>query len=96
METLRIQSRRLPLIDEILGCVAYSAHSYHSWERGVNENTNGLICQYFPKQTDFATITDGQVREVQDKLNYRPRKCLGWRTTNEILSNDAAIVALPS
>jgi len=87
---------RHALIDEILGCTAYFAHPYHSWERGLNENTNGLIRQYFPKQTDFGTITDDQVREVQDKLNNRPRKCLGWRTPNEILSNHAAIVALPS
>lgn len=84
------------LIDEILGCTAYFAQPYHSWERGLNENTNGLIRQYFPKQTDFAKVTDKQVKEVQDKLNNRPRKCLGWKTPNEILSDQAAIVALPS
>jgi IS30 family transposase len=84
------------LIDEILGSEGYFANPYHSWERGLNENTNGLIRQYFPKRTDFAKVTDTQVREVQDKLNNRPRKCLGWRTPNEILSDQAAIVALPS
>ena len=76
---------RHALIDEILGSKGYFAQPYHSWERGLNENTNGLIRQYFPKQTDFGKITDEQVREVQDKLNDRPRKCLGWRTPGGIL-----------
>ena len=83
------------LIDEILGSTGYFARPYHSWERGLNENTNGLIRQYFPKQTDFATITEKQVEEVKNKLNNRPRKCLGWRTPNEVISDQAAIVALP-
>jgi len=48
------------------------------------------------KEKDFGTITDDQIREVQDKLNDRPRKCLGWRTPNEILSDHTAIVALSS
>jgi IS30 family transposase len=84
------------LIDEILGSQGYFANPYHSWERGLNENTNGLLRQYFPKQTDFGEITDKQLQEAQDKLNNRPRKCLGWRTPNEVISNQAAIVALPS
>ena len=52
----------------------YFARPYHSWERGANENLNGLIRQYFPKKTDFTTITDEQVQQVEDKLNNRPRK----------------------
>jgi IS30 family transposase len=84
------------LIDEILGSTGYFAHPYHSWERGLNENTNGLIRQYFPKQTDFATLSEEQVMAVQNKLNNRPRKCLGWRTPNEVISDQAAIVAVPS
>lgn len=83
------------LIDRILGSTSYFAHPYHSWERGLNENTNGLIRQYLPKQTDFGKITDEQVREIQDKLNNRPRKCLGWRTAQEVIYDQAAIVALP-
>lgn len=83
------------LIDEILGSTGYFAHPYHSWQRGLNENTNGLIRQYFPKQTDFGKITETQVREIQEKLNTRPRKCLGWRTPREVFLNQAAIVALP-
>jgi len=62
----------------------YFAHPYSSWERGLNENTNGLIRQYFPKGTDFRTITDEEVQAVVDKLNNRPRKSLGYRTPNEV------------
>ena len=62
----------------------YFCHPYSSWERGLNENTNGLIRQYFPKKTDFTMITDKQIKEVEDKLNNRPRKTLGYRTPNEV------------
>src|SRR6266436_2820378 len=58
----------------------FFAHPYHSWERGTNENTNGLIRWYFPKGTDFATISDETVNAVETALNNRPRKRLGWKT----------------
>ena len=61
----------------------YFAKPYHSWERGANENTNGLIRQYFKKGTSFENITDQQVAYVQDKLNNRPRKKLGYLSPNE-------------
>jgi IS30 family transposase len=83
------------LIDDVLGSTGYFANPYRSWERGLNENTNGLIRQYFPKRTDFAEVSAEQIQEVQEKLNGRPRKCLGWRTPNQILFNEDAIVALP-
>lgn len=76
------------LIDEILETTGYFAHPYSSWERGLNENTNGLIRQYFPKKTNFDDVSDEEIREVQDKLNRRPRKCLDRKTPNSIfLSN---------
>jgi IS30 family transposase len=78
----------------VLGSTAYFAHPYHSWERGLNENTNGLLRQYFPKRTDFGKISDERVRKVLDKLNDRSRKCLGWRTPREAWSAPSAIVAL--
>lgn len=71
-------------IDTILGCQSYFAHPYSSWERGLNENTNGLIRQYFPKQTNFDEISDHEIAEVESKLNRRPRKCLDTKTPNEI------------
>ena len=59
------------------------ARPYHSWERGANENTNGLIRQYIPKGTDFSELTDGMLAEIEWKLNHRPRRSLGYRTPLE-------------
>ncbi len=72
----------------------YFAHPYSSWERGLNENTNGLVRQYFPKGTDFADITDEEIQIVADKLNRRPRKALGYRTPNEAFFESEPTVAL--
>mgnify|MGYP000685824955 CR=1 FL=1 len=72
----------------------YFAHPYSSWERGLNENTNGLIRQYFPKKHDFRTITKKQIENVMDKLNNRPRKCLGFKTPNEVFFGIKPTVAL--
>lgn len=73
----------------------YFAHPYASWERGLNENTNGLVRQYFPKKYDFAKITDQDLQRVEDLLNNRPRKTLGYRTPNEVFFKQRS-VALPS
>ena len=59
------------------------ARPYHTWERGANENTNGLIRQYIPKGTDFSKLTDEMLAEFEWKLNHRPRKSLGYRTPLE-------------
>jgi IS30 family transposase len=67
-----------------LSCKIYFAHPYASWERGVNENSNGLIRQYFPKKYDFAQITNRDVQRAEARLNNRPRKTLGYRTPNEV------------
>ncbi len=69
----------------------YFAHPYHSWERGTNENTNGLIRRYFPKGTDFATISNKSIKEVEKKLNARPRKRLDYKTPQEIFNNCVAL-----
>lgn len=68
-----------------LNADAYFAKPYHSWERGTNENTNGLVRQYFPKKTDFATVSDADVARVEYLLNTRPRKCLGYKTPMEVI-----------
>ena len=62
----------------------YFAKPYHSWERGLNEHTNGLFRQYFPKGSDFSILSDADVQRVEDKLNSRPRKILGYQTPREI------------
>jgi IS30 family transposase len=67
-----------------LGIKVYFAHAYHSWERGSNENTNGLIRRFFPKKTDFRTIADEEIRMVERLLNSRPRKRLGWKTPYQV------------
>ncbi|MGH8225878.1 MAG: IS30 family transposase, partial [Gammaproteobacteria bacterium] len=61
----------------------YFAHPQSPWERGTNENTNGLIRQYFPKGTDFSKVSYYQIMKAQDRLNGRPRKVLGWETPYE-------------
>jgi len=71
-------------IAQVLAADFYFCHPYSSWERGINENTNGLIRQYFPKQMKFATITDRDIKLAQAKLNNRPRKTLGYQTPNEV------------
>ena len=70
-------------IAEKLNLNIYFARPYHSWERGANENTNGLIRQYFTKGSSFDDITPEKVQWVQDKLNNRPRKRLNYLTPNE-------------
>ena len=73
------------LIAEGLSADVYFARPYASYERGTNENTNGLIRQYFPKGTDFNNVTDEEVQAVMDILNNRPRAVLGFKTPNEVL-----------
>ena len=71
------------LIAAALQARIYFAHPYASWERGLNENTNGLIRQYFPKKYDFTKISAAELQRVEDRLNNRPRKTLGYRTPNQ-------------
>jgi IS30 family transposase len=71
-------------ISKKLRANVYFAHPYHAWERGLNENTNGLIRQYFPKKTNFEKVKDESIQFVIDRLNNRPRKSLGFATPNEV------------
>jgi len=73
-------------IDNQLVVGYYFATPYHSWERGANENLNGLVRQYFPKGSDFTIIKPERVTEVQNKLNDRPRKRYGFHSPNEMYS----------
>ncbi len=83
-------------IAQFLSAEFFFAHPYASWERGLNENTNGLVRQYFPKKQDFSTITEAEVRMVMDKLNNRPGKCLGMKTPNQVFFGINPPVALAS
>lgn len=67
-----------------LGIQCYFAHAYHSWERGSNENLNGLIRRYLPKGTDFRAVSDKQIKHIEYLINSRPRKRLGWKTPYEV------------
>ena len=71
-------------IAKCLDAKVYFAHPYCSWERGLNENHNGLLRQYFPKKTNLLKVTQDEVNEAVYRMNHRPRKCLGYRTPHEV------------
>lgn len=72
-------------ISAALSADIYFAHPYSSWERGLNENTNGLLRQYFPKCTDFRKVTQREVKRAVNRLNSRPRECLGFKTPDQLM-----------
>jgi len=71
-------------LEKTLGILCFFAHAYHSWERGSNENLNGLIRRFFPKGTDFRNVSAEEIRKVEYLLNTRPRKRLGWKTPYQV------------
>ena len=73
------------------GIKVFFAHPGSPWERGTNENTNGLIRQYFPKGTDFAEVSEEEIKVVQRKLNDRPRKALDFYKPDEVINNLVAL-----
>lgn len=73
-----------PRVKRETGALFYFCAPHHPWEKGSVENANGLIREYFPKGTDFADVTDEEVREVYDQINRKPRKRLGWLTPYEV------------
>lgn len=83
------------VVRQCLGGDFFFAKPYHSWERGANENANRLIRQYFPKKTDFSSVSDGRIHLVEKELNNRPRKRFGFKTPIDIFEklNQVAFVA---
>ena len=79
-------------LEEALEMDVYFARPYHAWERGSNENTNGLLRQFFPKGTDFSGVNPREVEQAVGLLNNRSRECLGYRTPVEVM--DALLVAI--
>lgn len=76
-------------ITEQLGAAVYFARPYSAWERGLNENTNGLLRQYLPKSTSFQNLTQHQIQAIVNEINQRPRKKLGYRTPLEVLKEQS-------
>jgi len=74
------------VLEKKIGIKVYFADPYSSWQRGLNENTNGLLRQYFPKGFDFRNMIDEALAQAVRKLNHRPRKCLGYRTPHEVFN----------
>lgn len=77
------------LIEKKTGIEIFFANAYHSWERGTNENCNGLLRQFFPKKSSFAIITQRQINEACGLINNRPRKRLGYLTPNEVFRQNS-------
>ncbi len=73
-------------IEQATGTKIYFADAHSPWQRGTNENTNGLLRQYFPKGVDFTAVSDQQLRKVADELNDRPRECLQDRTPRQLMA----------
>ena len=76
-----------------MGLDTYFANPYAAYERGTNENTNGLLRQYLPKNTNFREIAESQLQSYVRQLNNRPRKKLGYRTPNEVFKLHAVALA---
>ena len=76
-------------VSATLEAQGFFAHPYHSWERGLNENSNGLLRQYFPKGVSLASVTQDEIIAAMCRLNWRPRKCLWFKTPYEVFLEDA-------
>lgn len=79
------------LIERETGMEVYHAYPYHSWERGTNENTNGLIRQFFPKKSSFVEVTQEKLEKVVHLINHRPRKRLGYLTPHEVFIKNCTL-----
>lgn len=80
-----LEFARHGLVNELLDCESYFCKPYHSWEKGGVENYNGLVRQYFPKGSNFGAITPDRLLEVQEEINNRPRRSLGYLSPNDFL-----------
>ena len=78
-------------LEEHLHTLVYFAEPHKPWQRGTNENTNDIVRFFFPKGFDFRTVTDEDIQIIEDLINNRPRKCLGWKTPAEILEESVAL-----
>lgn len=79
------------VVTKALQAEVYFAHPQSAWERGSNENANGLIRQYFPKGTNFSDLTDADISRVEMRLNHRPRKCLGFSSPYMVFFQEMSV-----
>lgn len=86
-----IEHRQHGKITEAIGIRCYFCDPYSAWQRGTNENRNGLVRHYFPKGTDFARLTQAEIERVESAINNRPMKCLGYRTPLEAAARFVAL-----
>jgi IS30 family transposase len=86
-----IEHTRHEWITAAIGILCYFCDPYSSWQRGSNENRNGMVRRYFPKGTDFSRLTSAEIRRVESTINNRPMKCLGYRTPKEAASRLVAL-----
>ena len=94
METALTEFSHHQKINRDLDAKSFFAHPYHSWERGSNENMNGLLRQYFPKGRSMKTISKTHINRIVERLNNRPRKCLGYKSPNQVFNEEKPNVAL--
>ncbi len=78
-------------ITQELNMVIYFANPYHSWERGTNENGNGLIRRFLPKKTDFDQVSTTKIRYIENWINNYPMKCLRYKTPNKVFQDELAL-----
>lgn len=76
-------------LEQELNTLVYFAEPHKPWQRGTNENTNGILRFFFPKGYDFRTVTDEEIQIVENIINNRPRKCLGWKTPAEVFFEES-------
>ena len=76
-------------VNKALQCQSYFCNAYHSWEKGLVENVNGLIRRFLPKGTNFDNITDEQIKRIENWINNRSMKILGWKSPNEVFNGVA-------
>ncbi len=81
------------LLEQNLNTIVYFAEPHKPWQRGTNENTNDIVRFFFPKGTDFSAVSQADIQKVEDLINYRPRKCLGWLSPAEVFLKKSVALA---
>ena len=81
-------------LTKCLWILVYYAKPYHYWERGSNENANGMLRRFFPKGTDFSTVSDDELQRIVDIINERPRKILWYKSSKEVFEYELSLLSI--